>query len=513
MSWDLGNETRRTLGEPLGDAELQAAWTGVGRRRAQRRVRRARLQSAALALGSFVLGALVFAAFTPWRGRAPEALRLASGAPFDARTLVATDAERSVRLSDGSELVLAPGTRGEVTVNDGLTLALVLEEGEALFDVVPGGGRAWTIRAGPARVEVLGTRFTVALRSPETTEVDVERGHVRVRGLGLPQGQVELRAGDKARVSMPGTAAREAHADSGTTRNAPAEPALAGEPMRAAPAERVRRAWRPAPARRRALQAVDVADVDMDDADVDDADVDGDASAPSEEDAPSAPAGEASSELTAAANAALAEAAALASSPPEARVDEGQALRTSAGAAPAAVAAEDAPDPAAPEERRLRAATFLRLAPAGGPWLLGVESTYRVGPLELGVLGAAGRLVTGDGRVRFGIVGGLLRVPLHRWGRGRLLFSPTLRGELGATMFEGAPTLEGLQGRRARGVHAAGALELLLTLRGSRADAIFGLAAGLAAGLDAETPRDGGVEQLGGTSGAFLQLSLGVALR
>lgn len=512
MSWDLGNETRRALGEPLGDAELQAAWTGVGRRRAQRRVRRARLQSAALSLGSFVLGALVFAAFMPWRGRAPEALRLASGAPFDARALVATDAARSVRLSDGSQLVLAPGTRGEVTVNDGLTLALVLEEGDALFDVVPGGGRAWTIRAGPARVEVLGTRFTVALRSPETTEVDVERGHVRVLGPGLPQGQVELRAGDKARVSMPRTAAREAHADSGDTRNAPAEPALTGEPMRAAPAERVRRAWRPARARRRALQAVDV-----DDADVDDADVDGDASAPLEEDAPSAAAGEASPEPTTAANAAnagLAEATALASSPPEARVDEGQALRTSAVAAPAVVAAEDATDPAAaPEERRLRAATFLRLAPAGGPWLLGVESTYRVGPLELGVLGAAGRLVTGDGRVRFGIVGGLLRVPLHRWGRGRLLFSPTLRGELGATMFDGAPTLEGLQGRRARGVHAAGALELLLTLRGSRADAIFGLAAGLAAGLDAETPRDGGVEQLGGTSGAFLQLSLGVALR
>ncbi|MEM1418188.1 MAG: FecR family protein, partial [Myxococcota bacterium] len=193
------SETQRAFGEPLGDGDLQKAWPGVAEKRLRRRRRRARQRAAGgVAGGVALLAALAVATVQVLpedTGAGP--LTLADGSAF---TDLNADAERALPLSDGSRLTLAPGTRGEVVVNDGRRVMLVLEEGRAHFDVVPSGPRAWGMDAGSARVEVLGTAFEVALTPERATRVSVERGHVLVVGPSLPGGSAHLHGGDAVLV-------------------------------------------------------------------------------------------------------------------------------------------------------------------------------------------------------------------------------------------------------------------------------------------------------------------------
>jgi FecR protein len=78
---------------------------------------------------------------------------------------------------DGSRLDVAHGAATPVS-NDARHMNLRLR-GEALFDIVPGGLRQWSIRCSTFDVTVLGTRFVV-VDEPHREEVRVERGVVRV---------------------------------------------------------------------------------------------------------------------------------------------------------------------------------------------------------------------------------------------------------------------------------------------------------------------------------------------
>jgi transmembrane sensor len=64
--------------------------------------------------------------------------------------------------------------------------SVVLAHGEARFDVAPDAGRPFEVLTREARIEVVGTVFTVRDRGGPVT-VGVEQGHVRVRMLGRPQ--------------------------------------------------------------------------------------------------------------------------------------------------------------------------------------------------------------------------------------------------------------------------------------------------------------------------------------
>lgn len=102
-----------------------------------------------------------------------------------------------IRLEDGSSIVLAPGARGRL-VTDAGAVRFELETGRAVFDVVPGQQRTWTITAGKNEVTVVGTRFSVTYERSGAFEVEVERGAVSVR---VPErrARVELEAGDHFR--------------------------------------------------------------------------------------------------------------------------------------------------------------------------------------------------------------------------------------------------------------------------------------------------------------------------
>lgn len=109
-------------------------------------------------------------------------------------------------LADGSRVELGAKTRIVTRFNDAERF-IVVESGEALFDVVKDPQRPFIVQAGAVRVTAVGTAFTVR-RSTDRTVVAVSEGVVRVApqvtdgstfGTGpSPAHQVQLRAGEQA---------------------------------------------------------------------------------------------------------------------------------------------------------------------------------------------------------------------------------------------------------------------------------------------------------------------------
>lgn len=88
----------------------------------------------------------------------------------------AAGAQRTLTLGDGSRITL--NSRSRVGVQLRLrSREVVLEEGEALFEVSKSAWRPWTTRAGDARISVLGTVFNVR-RDGESVRLTVFEGCV-----------------------------------------------------------------------------------------------------------------------------------------------------------------------------------------------------------------------------------------------------------------------------------------------------------------------------------------------
>lgn len=215
------------LDDPVSEQEMRRIWGGVQEKRAQSRARRevrvvAKL--GAIGFAAAVVAVLLVRGSSLFVSRAPGPLLVGDAAPsaLDGR-------QGSVELSDGSRIDLAPNARLDVVDNSSRAFVSVLHAGRATFDVQPGGPRRWTIEAGLASVEVVGTRFSVA-RDADGVEVVVEHGIVLVRGERVPDRIQRLTAGQHLRVTVPALAvapptasARDALA-SPATQGAPAEP-------------------------------------------------------------------------------------------------------------------------------------------------------------------------------------------------------------------------------------------------------------------------------------------------
>ncbi len=98
-----------------------------------------------------------------------------------------------VTLPDGSELVLDTATQLEVAFHDDRREAR-LPEGQAAFSVQADTGRPFEVLAGPLRITVVGTRFSVrytpGVPGQEGVTVSVEQGQVQVAP------QADQRAGE-----------------------------------------------------------------------------------------------------------------------------------------------------------------------------------------------------------------------------------------------------------------------------------------------------------------------------
>ena len=87
---------------------------------------------------------------------------------------------------DGSDVTLAPGSRGRVAATTPVGAEVVLEQGKARVHVQHRDRTQWTVDAGPFAVRVTGTEFTLAWAAEAgTLDVWMRSGRVAVTGPGI----------------------------------------------------------------------------------------------------------------------------------------------------------------------------------------------------------------------------------------------------------------------------------------------------------------------------------------
>lgn len=131
-------------------------------------------------------------------------LRSWSGSRTDAPTaqVLATKVGQrdSLLLSDGTRVVLAPGSTLTVAAGYDTGDRSVTLDGAAYFDVHHDDAHPFTVKAGNAEIRDVGTAFTVKTDDGGRVAVAVTHGIVTVRDVASTSApaQVELRAGDRA---------------------------------------------------------------------------------------------------------------------------------------------------------------------------------------------------------------------------------------------------------------------------------------------------------------------------
>jgi len=234
----------RALGRALGDGPPPAS-LGVQRanflaaaHRMGRRPSRPRW-GLALAFATAFAVALGAGFFAYQKGAEPEALRASwNGREVreNAELSVPTATTKPLEFSDGSRVVFEESSHAKLSRLGPKRAALRLDRGRFVAKIVHHPNMTWGVEAGPYRVEVVGTTFSVDWRGEASDfAVEVTEGVVRVTGGDLGPGGATLRAGQKLeRKAEPPTVEEKSEA--------PAEPKLDGPATPAASAERAAQA-------------------------------------------------------------------------------------------------------------------------------------------------------------------------------------------------------------------------------------------------------------------------------
>lgn len=129
-----------------------------------------------------------------------RALTLGGGSPAVYATIEGE--RRTVTLSDGSTVVMAPRSTLTVPARYGRGSREVTLEGEAWFTVAHDAARPFAVLADDYRVRDIGTVFTVQARSADTVGVTVIEGSVAVARQDADEAEeTDLLAGDVARFT------------------------------------------------------------------------------------------------------------------------------------------------------------------------------------------------------------------------------------------------------------------------------------------------------------------------
>lgn len=176
----LDGPIREHLEETPSDVRAARIERAIAARRLRRAAPRSRVAAVAVAMAVVALLMVV--------ARPEPTLTVAGGT----RTLV-----------DGAVLKTSPGAAVEI-LRSPKTVLFVLPAGDRVhLDIPPNTGRRWIVDAGVARVEVLGTEFSVA-RQEGRVEVQVVRGRVRVTSGALERGERVLESGERLLVEPVG---------------------------------------------------------------------------------------------------------------------------------------------------------------------------------------------------------------------------------------------------------------------------------------------------------------------
>jgi hypothetical protein len=108
----------------------------------------------------------------------------------------ATNRPQSLEFSEGSQVLLEPDTRLSLARISDRNADLTLDDGHILASIRKHTGVTWTFVAGPYRIGVVGTRFTVDWDCDRRQlRVAVREGRVKVSGGDLPHEGFVLDAG------------------------------------------------------------------------------------------------------------------------------------------------------------------------------------------------------------------------------------------------------------------------------------------------------------------------------
>jgi transmembrane sensor len=152
----------------------------------------------AAAAAMFVAARLVL--YRPGDDRSPAPAMNGS----NARTLSSAVGKRdSVRLADGSRVILGPASRLVIAANFGQRGREVELHGEAYFDVVHDTTRPFVVRAGDATIRDVGTTFAVRSDSGMRVQVVVTSGAVAFRARS--DSAAVLHAGDVGTLEPTGS--------------------------------------------------------------------------------------------------------------------------------------------------------------------------------------------------------------------------------------------------------------------------------------------------------------------
>lgn len=177
------SQWRRTPGNAAAYERMEALWaaaetlsvdpeiaalTARAKADATRSSRRPQRWSPLLGPAGAALGALLVASLVGlWMLNRPAVYETATGE------------QRSIRLSDGSQIKLDTASRVSVTMTD-RARTVTLTDGQAYFSVARDTARPFVVRAGDTNVTAVGTRFDVRLYQAGARVVLVE-GRVTVR--------------------------------------------------------------------------------------------------------------------------------------------------------------------------------------------------------------------------------------------------------------------------------------------------------------------------------------------
>jgi len=167
-----------------------------------RKPSRARPRLVAFAFAAAVAASVLVVMRMRGREGTPIAWHVENGAASAQGYVSIPPTAPSARLvfDDGSDVALAPGSRGRVAATTPVGAEVVLEQGRARVHVQHRDHARWLVDAGPFAVRVTGTEFLVAWAADaETLDVWMRSGRVEVTGpvlgdaLSLSTGQ-HLRA-------------------------------------------------------------------------------------------------------------------------------------------------------------------------------------------------------------------------------------------------------------------------------------------------------------------------------
>jgi hypothetical protein len=159
------------------------------------------LAGLALAIGVLASGVATWA--TQRRATDPLSYTV-DGGRVERNGFIAGDLTTRPRLhfSDGSELLLAPGSKASLASVDSRGARVALTEGSAHVDIVHSTRARWMFDAGPFLISVTGTAFTYGWKpTDEQLDVQMERGSVEVSG-PLSDGTMVLRSGQHLTVRV-----------------------------------------------------------------------------------------------------------------------------------------------------------------------------------------------------------------------------------------------------------------------------------------------------------------------